>query len=54
MPDTAHKFHDRLDLKLTVDEYTSPQCGSLNAKTGKPEYCDFDCPKLKHSHARQK
>lgn len=38
--------HDRLDLKLSVHEYTSPECGALNAKTGKPEYCCFECSVL--------
>lgn len=38
--------HDRLDLKLTSEEYTDAKCGSFNLKTKKPEYCDFDCPTL--------
>jgi hypothetical protein len=38
--------HNHLSQKLTVHEYTDEPCGSINAKTGKPEYCDFDCPVL--------
>lgn len=46
MSDT-NEFHNRLDLKLHAEAYTDAPCGSLNALTGKPEYCDFDCPTLK-------
>ena len=42
----ASPFHNRLDLKLNVFEYTDAPCGSLNAKTGEPEYCTFSCPVL--------
>ncbi len=38
--------HDRLDLKLTTKQYTAPECGSIDLTTGKPTYCDFDCPTL--------
>jgi hypothetical protein len=43
----SNPHHDRLDLKLHTLEYTGPLCGSANLKTGKKEYCDFDCPVLK-------
>ena len=39
--------HDRLDLLMTSEEHGGNECGSLNALTGKPEYCCFDCPTLK-------
>lgn len=38
--------HDRLDLKLHTDHYTAPECGSIDLSTGKPTYCDFDCPMI--------
>lgn len=41
------QFHNRLDLKLTSEQYTAPNCGSLNLETGEPEYCNFNCPVLK-------
>ena len=49
------KFHDRLDLKLSVHEYTAAACGSLSLPQagdntehgeGKPHYCCFECPTL--------
>lgn len=40
-------MHNRLDVKLESLEFTAPECGSINATTGKPEYCCFDCPTLK-------
>ena len=49
------KFHDRLDLKLSVHEYTAAKCGSLSLpragdntehNDGRPHYCCFDCPTL--------
>ncbi len=39
--------HDHLDLKLHTLHFTSPECGSINLSTGKPEYCDSECPTLK-------
>jgi hypothetical protein len=39
--------HDRLDKKLTVEQYTDAPCGSLNLQTSQAEYCGFDCPTLK-------
>ncbi len=42
----AHEHHDRLDKKLSTLDFTAPECGSINLKTGKPEYCDFECPTL--------
>lgn len=48
------EFHDRLDLKLETLYYTDQPCGSPNRMTGKPEYCDFDCPTLKAQHAAEK
>ena len=41
------KFHDRLDLKLRSDAYTAPFCGSLNLDTGKAEYCEYSCQRLR-------
>jgi hypothetical protein len=38
--------HDNLDRKLSVHEYSDKICGAINRRTGKPEYCDFDCPTL--------
>jgi hypothetical protein len=38
--------HDRLDQLLPADQYTAPECGSMNAATGKPHYCSFECPTL--------
>lgn len=43
----AHKFHNRLDLKLSTMEYSSAECGSLNLETGRKEFCDVDCPNAK-------
>ena len=45
-------FHDRLDLKLHVEHYTEPLCGSLNLATHQAEYCAFDCPVLRERMAR--
>ena len=45
------KNHDRLDLVQTSEEFTAAVCGSVNAKTGKPDYCAFDCPTLKQTAA---
>lgn len=39
--------HDHLDKQMETVDYTAATCGSLNATTGKPEYCSFDCPTLK-------
>jgi hypothetical protein len=39
--------HDRLDLKLSSEEFTAAACGSRNARTGKAEYCGYQCPTLK-------
>lgn len=41
-----NRFHNRLDLKLSVHEYSAPECGAINLKTMKPEFCDFECPHL--------
>lgn len=38
--------HDRLDKILPAIAYTAPECGAINLKTGKPHYCDFECPTL--------
>lgn len=43
------KYHDRLDLKLHVDDYSDQPCGSLSPKTGKPMYCSHECPTLRDS-----
>lgn len=42
----GNPHHDRLDLKLDIKSYTDKECGSIDAVTGKPTYCDFDCPVL--------
>lgn len=42
--------HDRLDRKVHTLDFTGPLCGSVNARTGLPEYCDFECPTL---HGKQ-
>lgn len=50
-------FHDRLDLKQDVAEYSSPTCGSVARSdiipgkemrfAGKSVYCCSQCPTLK-------
>jgi hypothetical protein len=42
----TNPHHDRLDLKMHTLHFTGHECGSMNLATGKPEYCDFDCPTL--------
>lgn len=47
---TKNPYHDRLDLKMKSVEYSDKPCGSINVATGKPEFCDFECPTL---HGKQ-
>lgn len=47
MPTNEKNVHDRLDLRQHSEEFTAPECGSINRRTGKPDFCDFDCPLLK-------
>jgi hypothetical protein len=47
-----HRFHNRLDLKLSTNDYTAPECGAINLSTGKPEFCDFECPALMDASLR--
>jgi len=38
--------HERLDLVQQTEEFSAPQCGTVNRLTKKPDYCCFDCPTL--------
>jgi hypothetical protein len=42
----GNPHHDRLDMKLHTKNYTAPECGSIDLSTGKPTFCDFECPVL--------
>lgn len=42
----SHPHHNRLDLKHTSAEYTDQKCGSINAKTGRKDYCSPECPQF--------
>lgn len=43
----AQYVHNRLDLKQHSEEFSAPECGTVNKITKKPDFCSFDCPLLK-------
>ncbi len=43
---TCCAHHDRLDLARHIDDYQDTPCGTPHPRTGKSDYCCFECPVL--------
>ena len=45
--DACCKAHNRLDTIRHIDDYQNAPCGTPHPRTGKPDFCCFECPVLR-------